>query len=132
MLMCLSQNVAVLCTMIAKRFSPGPLPNYSRTCMNDMKIPTNDRIAAILALRVTRRMEEPKTLKDILGNGGLVEDRAEVASLNSLYIRARIYQAKIRISHSRRIHRNLFSCFFVFHIVNGPPNWFTWTCALCY
>ena len=99
--------------------------------MNDMKILTNDRIAAILALRVIRRMEEPKTPKDILGNGDLVEDRAEVASLKSLYIRARIYQAKIRISHSQRIHRNLSSCFFVFHIVNGPQNCFTWTCALC-
>ena len=91
MLMCLSQNVAVLCTMNFKRFSPGPLLNYSRTCMNDMKIPTNDRTAAILNLRVIRKMAKAETLKDLLGNSGHVGDRAEVASLNSLYIRARIY-----------------------------------------
>lgn len=132
MLICLSQNVAVLCTMIFKRFSPGPLPDYSRTCMNDMKIPTNEHTAEALDLRVIRKIAKVETLINLWGNGGHVGDQAEVASLRSLYIRARIYQAKIQISHSRRVRRKRSSCCFASHIASGPQNWFTWICALCY
>ncbi len=132
MLTCSSQNVAVLCTMIFKRFSPGPLPNYSGTCMNVMKIPTNERTAGVLDLRVIRKMAKQETLEDFSSNGGYVGGRAEVAPLRFLYTRARIYQAKIRISHARGVHRKKSSCCFASHIASGPQNWFTWTCALCY
>ena len=132
MLICLSQNVAVLCTMIFMRFSPGPLPNYSRTCMNDMRIPTDERTAEVLGLRTIRKMANAETLKALLGNGGHVGGRAQDAPLRSLYTRARMYRAKIRIAHARGVHRKKFSCCFASHIASGPQNWFTWTCALCY
>lgn len=132
MLICLSQAVAVLCTMIFKRFSPEPFPNYSRTCMSDMKTPRDERTAEVLDLRVIRKMAKAETPKDHLGNGGYGGGRAEVAHLRYLYTRVRIHQAKIRISHPQRIHRKKSSCCFASHIASGPQNWSTWTCALCY
>ena len=90
--------------------------------MNDVKIPTNERTAGALDPRVIRKMVKAETPKDLLGNGGYVGGRAEVARLRSHYTRTRVYQAKTRILHSRRVHRKKSSCCFASHIASGLQN----------